>query len=62
MAEECCRLLERLGEAELRSIALWKLEGYTNEEIAAKLDCVPRTIERKLHVIRRLWGTHEDGS
>ncbi len=55
MAEECCRLHDRLGEAELRSIALWKLEGYTNEEIAQKLDCVPRTVERKLARIRNLW-------
>jgi DNA-directed RNA polymerase specialized sigma24 family protein len=55
MAEECCRLLDRLGEAELRTIALWKLEGYTNEEIAEKLDCVPRTVERKLARIRNVW-------
>jgi DNA-directed RNA polymerase specialized sigma24 family protein len=55
MAEECCRLLDCLGEAELRSIALWKLEGYTNEEIAEKLDCVPRTVERKLARIRKVW-------
>jgi DNA-directed RNA polymerase specialized sigma24 family protein len=55
VAEEYRRLLERLGNDELRSIALWKMEGYTNEEIAAKLGCVPRTVERKLAVIRGLW-------
>ena len=34
---------------------LWKVPGYTNEEIASRLDCVPRTIERKLARIRMRW-------
>jgi len=55
MADECRRLLDTLPDAELRQIALWKVEGYTNEEIAARLDCVPRTIERKVSRIRLLW-------
>jgi RNA polymerase sigma factor (sigma-70 family) len=54
-ADECRRLLDLLEEPELRQIALWKVEGLTNEEIAARLDCVPRTIERKLRRIRALW-------
>jgi RNA polymerase sigma factor (sigma-70 family) len=55
MADECRRLLDLLGDPELRQIALWKVEGYTSEEIAARLDCVPRTVERKLRRIRLLW-------
>jgi DNA-directed RNA polymerase specialized sigma24 family protein len=55
VAEECRRLLDALNDEGLRSVALWKMEGYTSEEIARKLDCVPRTIERKLRLIRRLW-------
>jgi DNA-directed RNA polymerase specialized sigma24 family protein len=55
LAEECRRLLGGLADDELRSVALWKMEGYTNEQIAAKLGCVPRTIERKLRVIRSRW-------
>ena len=55
VADECRRLLDLLGEPELRQIALWKVEGYTNEEIAARLDCVPRTVERKVRRIRLLW-------
>jgi RNA polymerase sigma factor (sigma-70 family) len=55
VADECRRLLDLLEEPELRQIALWKVEGYTNEEIAARLDCVPRTVERKLRRIRLLW-------
>jgi DNA-directed RNA polymerase specialized sigma24 family protein len=55
IADECRRLLELLGDATLRSVAVWKMEGYTNAEIADKLGCVPVTIERKLQLIRRLW-------
>jgi DNA-directed RNA polymerase specialized sigma24 family protein len=55
VADECRRLLALLGDAELRSIALWKMEGDTVEEIAAKLRRAPRTVERKLQVIRTLW-------
>jgi DNA-directed RNA polymerase specialized sigma24 family protein len=55
MAEECRRLLDRLGEESLRSVVMWKMEGFTNEEIAAKLGCVPRTVERKLRLIRAIW-------
>jgi len=55
LAEECRRLLGGLADDELRSVALWKMEGYTNEQIANKLGCVPRTVERKLRVIRSRW-------
>ncbi len=58
MADECRHLLDRLDEPVLRQIALWKVEGYTNEEIAARLGCVPRTVERKVRRIRLLWN-HE---
>ena len=54
-ADECRRLLDALEEPELRQVALWKVEGYTNEEIAARLDCVPRSVERKVRRIRLLW-------
>jgi RNA polymerase sigma factor (sigma-70 family) len=54
VAEEYRRLLDLL-EPELRSIAVWKMEGYTNEQIADKLACATSTIERKLRRIRNLW-------
>ncbi len=56
MTEECQRLLDRLGDETLRSVALWKMEGYTNAEIAAKLGCVEHTVERKLQAIRTVWS------
>lgn len=55
MAEECERLLKQLGDERLRSVAIYKLEGFTNEEIAAKMNCSVRSIERKLQVIRSIW-------
>jgi DNA-directed RNA polymerase specialized sigma24 family protein len=55
VAEESERLLAALGNEELRSVARWKMEGFTNVEIAGKLGCNPRTIERKLWAIRNLW-------
>lgn len=55
VADECRRLLDLLDEPDLRQIALWKVEGHTNEEIAARLDCVERTVERKVRRIRVLW-------
>src|SRR5262249_50339315 len=60
-ADECRRLLDLLDEPELRQIALWKVEGCTNEEIAARLDCVPRTVERKVRRIRTLWKNELEG-
>jgi RNA polymerase sigma factor (sigma-70 family) len=55
VAEECDQLLRSLGDRELRSIALWKMEGYTNEEIAGRLGYVVRSIKRKLRLIRQIW-------
>jgi RNA polymerase sigma factor (sigma-70 family) len=57
LAEEVEQRLAGLTEP-LRQIALWKLQGYTNEEIAGPklLDCSQRTVERKLERIRHLWG------
>lgn len=56
IAEECQRQLDLLNDQKLRQIALWKLEGFSNEEIAERLGCVLRTVERKLHAIRAIWA------
>jgi DNA-directed RNA polymerase specialized sigma24 family protein len=31
------------------------MEGYSNEEIAQRLGCVSRSVERKLSLIRQAW-------
>jgi DNA-directed RNA polymerase specialized sigma24 family protein len=56
LAEEYRRLMEQLGDSTLQSVATWKLEGYTDDEIAARLGCVTRTVERKLARIRNKWA------
>jgi RNA polymerase sigma factor (sigma-70 family) len=56
MIEEFRRLLDALGDATLRQIALWKMEGFTNDQIAARLGCARRTVANKLDLIRKRWG------
>ena len=56
VSDECRRLLDVLDDDTLRSVAIWKLEGYTNHEIAGKLQCVDQTVERKLRTIRSIWA------
>jgi DNA-directed RNA polymerase specialized sigma24 family protein len=55
VAEECRRLLGLLGDAELQRVAVLKMEGWTIEEIAAQLALVPRTVQRRLQLIRKIW-------
>jgi DNA-directed RNA polymerase specialized sigma24 family protein len=60
VADECRRLMDRLGDDTLRRVAQRRLEGYTNAEIAAELYCVETTVERKLKLIRELWAGEQD--
>lgn len=55
VADECERLLERLGDDGLRRVAVWKMEGYSNEEIAGLLGSSLSTVARKLKAIRVIW-------
>ena len=57
LAEALEQRIRSLGDPLLMQIALKKLEGYANKEIAEELDYTERTIERKLGMIRRKWGT-----
>ena len=61
LTEEYRRLMGRLGDPTLQSVATWKLEGYTNGEIAARLGCVTATVERKLARIRSEWADEMRG-
>lgn len=55
LEEEQQRLLRLLRDDTLRYIAIWKLEGYTHEEIAGRLTVTVRTVARKLDLIRETW-------
>jgi DNA-directed RNA polymerase specialized sigma24 family protein len=56
--DEARRLLDVVlarGEPNLRAFALGKLEGFSNDDLAARLGVSRRTIDRKLALIRQLW-------
>jgi len=56
VAEDYQRLLDVLDDKTLRQVAVWKMEGYSNHEIADKLACSLRTVARKLEAVRILWS------
>ncbi len=58
--EQRQRLLALLPDEACRKIALWKMEGYTDEEIAARLEVTDRTVRRKMKLIRAVWGEEVD--
>jgi DNA-directed RNA polymerase specialized sigma24 family protein len=55
VAEECRHRLEALGDEQLRQVVIDKMEGYTNEEIAARRSWSLGKVERKLRLIRKTW-------
>lgn len=57
---QCADLLDRL-EPELREIAVLRLLGYRNAEIADMHECTERRIERKLNLIRQRWEAEWPG-
>ncbi len=54
--EEQRRLLDLLGDDELRRVATARLDGDPDEAIAARLGCARRTVARRLALIRDLWS------
>lgn len=63
VAEQCGRLLRILDDPLLQQIAVRKMEGFTNEEIADRIRLSPRTVRRQLAMIRKTWEreTHAAG-
>jgi DNA-directed RNA polymerase specialized sigma24 family protein len=55
MAEEYRRLLALLGDKELEAIAVARMEGHRVEEIAVQVGYAPRSVKRKLQLIRGVW-------
>ena len=54
--EDARRLIDMLKDDTIKAIALLRMEGYSVEEIAERLECGKRTVERRLHLIRRTWA------
>jgi DNA-directed RNA polymerase specialized sigma24 family protein len=55
VADECDRLLSALLDPELRRIALLRMDGFSVDEIGAKIGWAPRSVKRKLQLIRDIW-------
>lgn len=55
--EEHSRLLDTLPDETLKRIALLRMEGYQNQEIAQQLGISVRSVERKLGLIRSQWSS-----
>jgi RNA polymerase sigma factor (sigma-70 family) len=53
--EELQRRLALLDGEMLRDVALLRLQGFTNVEIAERLGIAERTVRRKINRIRREW-------
>jgi DNA-directed RNA polymerase specialized sigma24 family protein len=55
VADELRFLLERLPGDDLRSVARELLTGYTAAEVAVRLGCSLRTVERRWQRVRQFW-------
>ncbi len=55
LLEELERLVCQLRDERLKTLAILKLSGHTNEEVASQLNCSVRTVIRKVALIRRDW-------
>ena len=55
MNEECDRLLDLLGDEDLRTVVSLKLAGHTNIEVATLIGCSRVTVQRMLNLIRQTW-------
>ena len=48
------------GDPDLRRIALLRMEGHSVEDVAGAVGCAPRSVKRKLQLIRSIWEREAD--
>lgn len=53
------RLFAAIDEPDLKEIAMLRVEGFNDSEIADRLNCSRRTVQRRLTMIRRIWESWE---
>lgn len=56
LEEACNTLLDQLPDAQLRQIAVMRMDGFLVDEIADRLGLSKRATERRLQLIRRTWS------
>ena len=63
VADQLQRLLNKLrekGDDDLSRIALLRMDGFSHKEIADRIGCSVRSIDRKMIVIAQVWEKDED--
>ena len=60
VADECDHLLAALRHPDLQQVALLRMDGFSVDEVAAKVGCAPRSVKRKLQLIRGIWKREAD--
>ncbi|WP_231743943.1 ECF-type sigma factor [Stieleria neptunia] len=50
---------DQLDDSVLQTVALLRLEGDSVDEIAQRLGCAKRSVERRLNLIRTIWQSDE---
>ena len=56
-ANDCQRLFEMLQDDMLQTVAILRVEGYSVDEIATRVGCARRSVERRLQLIRKIWSS-----
>lgn len=54
--DTCEQLLSQLTDPDVRDIAILRMEGFNDSEIAERMNCSRRTVQRRLEIIRRQWS------
>ncbi len=60
--ETCEYFYQSLDDPTLQQVVTLRLEGYTDNEVADRLKCSRRTVQRRLEVVRRHWDRLESSS
>lgn len=60
--EDAKVLIDMLNNDTVKTVALLRMEGYSVDEIAERMECGKRTVERRLTLIRRTWSEVLKGS
>ena len=59
MNQQCRQLFGALPDSSQQEVARLKLDGFTNQQIAAQMGITIRSVERKLNLIREIWTDDE---
>lgn len=57
LTDQCHQFLGKLPNDALRNVAILKLQGFSNNEVAERLQYSRPTVQRMLTIIRRTWGS-----